>query len=151
MSDWQLLDICNDKGEVQQAGWLAHAEAVRRQLRTRLPQGHEYSAKLTRVLRAGARMTVAHNGERVLGLAVWRTYEDTHDGVKFYVDDLVTDEAHRSRGIGRSLLAALGDKARAVGATNLVLDVGVQRHETQRFCFREGFSIISHDFKKPLV
>jgi hypothetical protein len=45
----------------------------------------------------------------------------------------------------------MADKARKAGAVHLVLDVGVQRHETQRFCFREGFSIISHSFKKPLV
>ncbi|MEC5386683.1 GNAT family N-acetyltransferase [Uliginosibacterium sp. H3] len=150
-SEWQLLDICNDKGEVLHAAWLARAEGVHRQLRSRLPQGQEYSDKLVRALRAGARMTVAHDGEQVLGVAIWRSYEDTHDGIKFYIDDIVTDEAHRLRGIGSSLLAALEDKARAFGATNLVLDVGVQRHETQRFCFREGFSIISHSFKKPLV
>ena len=149
MSAPQLLDVCNEKGEVLHAYWLARAETVHRQLRPRLPS--DYSDKLTRVFRAGACMTIAHDGEQVLGLAVWRHYEDTHDGVKFYVDDLVTDEAHRSNGIARSLLAALADKARALGAANLVLDVGVQRHETQRFCFREGFSIIAHDFKKPLV
>ncbi len=96
-------------------------------------------------------MTIAHNGEQVLGLALWRHYEDTHDGVKFYIDDLVTDEHHRKQGVARSLLVAMAEKARAVGALNLVLDVGVQRHETQRFCFGEGFSIIAHDFKKSLA
>lgn len=150
-SDWQLLDICNDKGEVLQANWLARAEGVHRQLRSRLPQGQEYIDKLTRVLLAGARMTVLHDGEQVLGVALWRTYEDSHDGFKFYVDDIVTDEAHRGQGVGRRMIGEMADKARKAGAVHLVLDVGVQRHETQRFCFREGFSIISHSFKKPLV
>jgi len=149
MNDWQLIDICDNTGEIIQPELLARSETLHRQLRTRIPA--DYVAKLTRVFRAGARMTLAVEGTAVLGLAVWRHYEDTHDGVKFYIDDLVTDEAHRGHGIGRSLINALADKARAVGATNLVLDVGVQRHESQRFCFREGFSIISHDFKKPLV
>ncbi|WP_345531062.1 GNAT family N-acetyltransferase [Viridibacterium curvum] len=144
----QLIDICDEHGEVLQPALLVQAEAVHRQLRTRIPQ--DYVPKLKRVFHAGARMTVALKDGKLVALAVWRHFEDTHDGFKFYVDDLVTDEAHRGQGIGSALIALLCDKAKAGGAAHLVLDVGVQRHETQRFCFRERFSIISHSFKKPL-
>lgn len=149
MTDFKLIDICDEHGEVLHPALLAQAEAVHRQLRTRLPA--DYVPKLKRVFRAGARMTVAMKDDKLVAVALWRHYEDAHDGFKFYVDDIVTDEAHRGQGYGTTLIAALGEKAKAIGATNLVLDVGVQRHEAQRFCFRTGFSIISHSFKKPLA
>ena len=149
MSPFTLIDICDESGKVREPGLLARAENVHRQLRQRLPAN--YVERLQRVFGFGARMTVATEGEEVRGLAVWRCFEDTHDGVKFYVDDLVTDEPHRSRGVGRALIELLSERAKASGATHLVLDVGVQRHRSHAFCFREGFSIISHNFKKPLV
>lgn len=144
-----LIDICDDQGNIAQPEWLAKAEGVHRQLRPNLPA--EYAARLARIFAGGGRMTIAVEDDAVRGVAVWRCFEDTHNGTKFYVDDLVTDAAHRSRGVGQALLGLLADKARARGADNLVLDSGVQRHGAHRFYFREGFAIISHNFKKPLV
>src|SRR5262245_45100116 len=89
--------------------WLTHAERVHRQLRPRLPS--DYHEKMARVFAGGARMLVALADDDdseaspiVLGLAVWRVYEDTANGIKLYVDDLVTDEVVRSSGVGRALI-----------------------------------------------
>jgi len=40
----------------------------------------------------------------------------------FYVSTLVVDEQHRGQGIGRTLMAALEEKARALGANLIRLD-----------------------------
>jgi GNAT superfamily N-acetyltransferase len=145
----RVIDICNDEGRIIEAAWLARAEDVHRQLRPDLPAN--YTERLARVFAGGGRMTVAVEDEAVLGVAVWRCYEDTYNGTKFYVDDLVSDQAHRSRGVGQRLISHLADTARARGAVSLVLDSGVQRHGAHKFYFREGFAITSHNFKKPLV
>ena len=149
MSAFELIDICNDAGQIIEPAWLARSEAVHRQLRQRLPEN--YVDHLKRVFTFGARMTIAIEGQNVIGITVWRWYEDTHDSIKFYVDDLVTDEAHRSRGVGSALLARMADKARQCGATNLVLDSGTHRHLAHKLYFREGFSIVAYNFKKSLV
>lgn len=149
MPELSLLDLCTPDGSLIEAGWLACAEAVHRQLRPSLPA--DYTAKMQRVFAGGGRMTVAVLGNKLVALAVWRVFEDTHNGIKLYVDDLVTDETHRSHGAGHALIAWLGDKAKQHGADGLTLDSGVQRHRAHAFYFREGFSILSHNFKKQLV
>lgn len=149
MPDYRILDTCTENGTLAEPVWLARAEAVHRQLRPALPA--EYAAKMQRVFNGGGRMTLAIDGESVVALAVWRCFEDTHNGIKFYVDDLVADDTRRSQGAGRALLQALAQKARETGADGITLDSGVQRHRAHAFYFREGFSILAHNFKKQLL
>ncbi len=141
----RMVEVFTQSGQVVGAEWLPRAEPVHRQLRPHLPD--DYRVKMTRVL-AGARMTLATDGGAVLGLAVYRWYENTFDGVKFYVDDLVIDEAHRSGGVGGALIAHLEMAARKLGASGLVLDSGTQRTRAHKFYFREGFVIPAFNFKK---
>ena len=87
----------------------------------------------------------------MVGLAVYRVSENTFAGRFLYVDDLVTDEAERSRGVGHALMAHLEQAAREAGCENLVLDSGTHRHRAHRFYFREGMVITSFNFKKALA
>lgn len=144
----RIHDVTDDQGAVVAPMWLARAEGVHRQLRDRL--AGDYGAKMRRVFAQGGRMCVAARGEEVAGVAVYRLYENTHDGVKFYVDDLVTGSAVRSTGVGRALLAHLQAQARRLGATSFTLDSGTQRHRAHAFYFREGMSVVGFAFRKPL-
>ncbi len=141
----KIVEVSAQDGQVAGAEWLARAEAVHRQLRPHLPA--DYATKMTRVL-ADARMALAVEGDTVLGLAVYRWHENTYDGLKFYVDDLVTDEARRSQGVGHALIAHLEQVAKELGANGLVLDSGAQRTQAHKFYFREGFVIPAFNFKK---
>lgn len=67
-------------------------------------------------------------------------------GRHLYIDDLVTDESHRSTGAGRFLIDWLKDYAREIGCKQIHLDSGVQRFSAHRFYLREGFDIASHHF-----
>ena len=67
-------------------------------------------------------------------------------GKHIYIDDFVTDEAHRSRGYGTALLHWLIEHARELGCAEVRLDSGVQRFAAHRFYLREGFDILSHHF-----
>jgi hypothetical protein len=127
---------------------LERAESVHRQLRPHLPD--DYVAKMARVLK-DARMALAVKGDTVLGLAVYRWHENTFDGLKFYVDDLVTDETHRSTGVGHVLIAHLEAVAKELGASGLKLDSGTQLTQAHKFYFREGFVITSFNFKKSFT
>ena len=143
-----MVEVTGSAGEILAPEWLDRAEPVHRQLRDRLPA--DYARRLGEVFSGGARMTLAVEAAEVRGIAIWRVILNTHEGSRLYVDDLVTDMAHRSRGVGRFLLAGLEARARTHGCSVIALDSGTQRTSAHRFYFREGFVIPSFCFRKSL-
>jgi GNAT superfamily N-acetyltransferase len=129
-------------------GLLSSAEAVHRQLRPHLDT--DYASQMVRILASGAGMIIAVSGDRALGVAVFRVFENTHAGRRFYVDDLVTDTDARSTGVGAAMLRWLETEARAQGCGGVELESGSQRTRAHRFYFREGFLITGFGFKKAL-
>ncbi len=67
-------------------------------------------------------------------------------GKTFYVDDLVTDTAMRSRGFGEQMIAWLIDLARREGCTTFSLDSGTHREQAHAFYFRQGLRITDFHF-----
>jgi len=144
----RILHVTDVTGMLLAPDWLARAEPVHRQLRPALPA--DYAAKMSRVFAEGGRMLVATEAERVLGVAVWRCYESTHQPRQLYIDDLVTDERMRSHGVGRAMLEECRRLARDLDCTALTLDSGTQRQRAHAFYFREGMTIVSFHFAKQL-
>ena len=143
-----IVDVTDAVGRIVEPLWLAKTQPVHRQLRPALPA--DYAAAMQRVFAGGARMSVAANGDAVAGVAVYRIYENTWDGLRMYVDDLVTDEARRSIGVGHALMEHLQGIARRAGCNWYTLDSGTHRAQAHKFYFREGMTIASFHFKKPL-
>ncbi|HEX4872284.1 MAG TPA: GNAT family N-acetyltransferase [Nevskiaceae bacterium] len=144
----QLIDVTDAQGELREPLWLARSEPLHRQLRPQLPP--DYGPAMAAVFAGGGRLLLAVEGERALGLAVWRCLVNTHAGRHVYVDDLVTDSHRRSQGIGRELIAGLEVRARRLGASALTLDSGTQRKSAHRFYLRERFEITAFHFHKSL-
>ena len=144
----KIVHITDDAGRVIEQGWLNRAEGVHRQLRTALPA--DYEGKMKRVFAGGARMCVATEGDAVRGVAVYRINENTFEGPHLYVDDLVTDEKLRSKGVGHALMEHLRDLARAARCEAVTLDSGTQRTQAHKFYFREGMVVTSFHFRKSL-
>jgi GNAT superfamily N-acetyltransferase len=143
------IEVTDAQGRIAEPGWLAAAERVHRQLRDKLPAS--YAARMAEIFANGARMSVLADGENVAGVAVWRILENTFEGRRCYIDDLVTDAAARSTGVGRALLAHVGGIARAAGCVVLALDSGVQRGSAHKFYFREDMQIFAYSFRKALT
>ncbi|HTT36969.1 MAG TPA: GNAT family N-acetyltransferase [Burkholderiales bacterium] len=144
----EIIRITDDNRQVVEPAWLERAERVHRQLRPQLAP--DYVGKMQAVFGSGGEMCIVAEGALVVGVAVFRYYENTFSGRKFYVDDLVTDEAFRSGGIGHAMLAFLEKLARARGCDSLELDSGTQRTRAHKFYFREGFVIPAFVFRKDL-
>lgn len=144
----RIVDVTTAAGEVLAAQWLNRAEAVHRQLRPQLPA--DYAGKMRRVFDGGGRMCVAARSDAVVGVAVYRIYENTAAGVHLYVDDLVTDAERRSHGVGKALLAHLQAIARRGGCAKLTLDSGTQRQQAHKFYFREGLVATAFHFEQPI-
>lgn len=144
-----IVAVTDDAGKIVAPAWLQRAESVHRQLRTALPT--DYAAKMQRVFNGGGRMLVVTEGELVRGVAIYRIFEDTFNGLNLYVDDLVTDEAERSRGVGHALLSHLQTLAQRAGCQAFTLDSGTQRERAHKFYFREGMTIMSFHFGKRVT
>jgi GNAT superfamily N-acetyltransferase len=99
----------------------------------------------------GLRFTAAYEGGRCLGVAGWRIVATTANLRKLYVDDLVTTADARSTGVGRTLLAALAERAERAGCSAIDLDSGVHRADAHRFYMREGLTISSFHFARELA
>ncbi|MCW8328992.1 GNAT family N-acetyltransferase [Photobacterium sp. SDRW27] len=67
-------------------------------------------------------------------------------GKYIYIDDLVTDENHRSTGAGKLLIDWFKDYALYNNFDQLHLDSGVQRFGAHKFYLKEDFIIASHHF-----
>ncbi|HEY9735372.1 MAG TPA: GNAT family N-acetyltransferase [Trichocoleus sp.] len=119
------------------------------QLRPHLSQG-EFINRVLQQRQEGYQIAFVEEGEAVTAVAGFRLMNLLFRGRVLYVDDLVTDEAQRSKGYGQQLLDWLTEQARAQGCSALELDSGVQRSGAHRFYFREGLAITSFRFSKPL-
>jgi len=142
----EIIRITDDNRQLVDPQWLARSEAVHRQLRPQITP--DYVGKMLAVFASGGEMCIVEHEDRVAGIAVFRCFENTHVGRKFYVDDLITDENLRSGGVGHALLAFLEELARQRGCSGIELDSGTQRTRAHQFYFREGFVIPSFAFRK---
>lgn len=146
----KIIPITNAVGEIIEREWLLRAEAVHRQLRPQLPVA--YAARMAAIFGDGAEMVVAceQGAESVIGVAVFRVSESTFCGRELYCEDLITDEAARSRGVGHALMQYMETLARDRDCQWFTLDSGAQRQQAHKFYFREGMTISSFHFSKPL-
>jgi GNAT superfamily N-acetyltransferase len=141
-----IIDINDQLGNIKSHDWLMKAEVVHRQLRPFLPK--DYLTKMQRVFSGGGRMCVFVEGYHVTGVAVYRVYEDTANGQHMYVDDLISDEAKRSTGIGKALMRHLQNVARELRCEKFTLDSGTHRQQAHKFYFREGMVVTAFHFGK---
>ena len=144
----EVRAVTDARGAVTDEKLLAAAEAVHRQLRPNVR--NDYVGRMKEVFGSGAEMAVALMGGKVTGVTVFRIMEKTHSGRELYCDDLVTDDAQRSTGVGHALMAYMERVARERGCDMFALDSGAQRTQAHKFYFREGMVITSFHFNKGL-
>lgn len=110
----------------------------------------EFLPRVRRMEAEGFRLAYVEDDGEVRAVAGYRYMDLLFSGPTLYVDDLVTDSVHRSRGYGAALLGWLEGEARARGCATLTLDSGVQRAEAHRFYFRQRMSIQGYHFSLSL-
>lgn len=120
--------------------------AVITQLRTHLTDAEELLAKVRRQIPEGYRLAYLADGGEVRAVGGFRIFRSLADGRVMHVDDLVTDEAQRSRGYGDRMFDWLVALARSEKCDRLRLDSGVQRFAAHRFYLRKRMSIVAHHF-----
>jgi GNAT superfamily N-acetyltransferase len=123
---------------------------VMAQLRTHLSED-DYVAQAKRQREGEHYQVVAlYEDGQVRAVGGFRLGTSLAWGSYVYVDDLVSDEAQRSKGYGAMLLEWMGRYGKERGCTHLHLDSGVQRHAAHRFYLRERMDIVFYHFRKAL-
>lgn len=118
---------------------------VMQQLRPHLVEA-DFIVTVHRMRSEGFHLACLEEDGVVRAVAGYRYNEKLFSGRNLYVDDLVTDASHRSRGHGARLLAWLSAEARAHDCVQLELDSGVQRLDAHRFYFRERMYVSAFHF-----
>lgn len=136
--------------EPQDDDSIARAYGVMSQLRPHLAQA-DFVALVRRHQAGGYRLAVLEDAGEVRAVAGFRILEQLVRGRVLYVDDLVTDEAARSRGYGDALFDWLVSLARNEGCHAFELDSGVHRHGAHRFYLRKRMDISAYHFLLPLA
>ncbi|MEQ1517091.1 MAG: GNAT family N-acetyltransferase [Usitatibacteraceae bacterium] len=144
----KIVAITNAVHDVVELEWLRQSEQVHRQLRPALPA--DYVGRMREVFASGADMAVCVRDGKVCGITVFRILEKTYSGRELYCDDLITDEALRSSGVGHALMQYMESVARGEGCDTFALDSGTQRAQAHKFYFREGMTVPAFHFSKPL-
>lgn len=133
--------------DISEAADLRVAWPLVRQLRPALDEDRFVAQVQRQIASDGCRVNVLYDADGVpRAFACWRVLEMLAAGRHVYVDDLVTDEASRSRGHGKALLDWLKAEARRLGCARLQLDSGTQRQHAHAFYLRERLRIEAFHF-----
>ena len=98
----------------------------------------------------GYQLAFIEDEGRVVSVAGFRVQTMLWSWKTLYVDDLVTNEVHRSKGYGEAMLNGLIALAQGAGCETFALDSGVHRQEAHAFYFRQGLRITDFHFQLPL-
>lgn len=120
-----------------------------RQLRPHIA-AEEFVPRVEAQFAQGYQLAYLEDHGAVVAVAGFRIMEMLASGRTLYVDDLVTDQAARSHGHGKTLLGWLEDYARENGCITFSLDSGTHRQEAHAFYFRERMRVTSFHFAKKL-
>ncbi len=128
---------------------IAACYPVMAQLRPHIA-AEDFVPRVRRQMSQGYELAVLSADGRPAAVAGFRVLEYLFSGVTLYVDDLVTDSAHRSKGYGEDLLSWLTEHGIGRGCLSLQLDSGVQRYDAHRFYLTQRMRISSHHFALDL-
>ena len=110
----------------------------------------EYRSLLEAMIPHRYAMLAAFEGDACLGLSGYWIGHKLYCGRYLEIDNFVVDAAHRSRGIGQSLVDELLRIARREGCVHVMLDAYLENTAGHRFYERHGFVKRGYHFIKPL-
>ncbi|MGN4423204.1 GNAT family N-acetyltransferase [Bacillus cereus group sp. MYBK30-1] len=123
---------------------------VLQQLRTKLSK-EEASSLFQKMKEENYKLLSLRNEEdEVVSLAGVAICTNFYNKKHVFVYDLVTAEAHRSKGYGNILLSYIEDWGVENGCESIALTSAFPRLDAHRFYEREGYDKVSFSFHKKL-
>ena len=110
----------------------------------------EFVERILSQFKDGYKLAAVLDDNNIVAVAGYQLSENLAWGKYLYVEDLITNQKHRSHGFGKLLLSWLHDEARKKQCDQLHLDSGVQRKDAHRFYEREGMTFASQHYVSQL-
>ena len=95
---------------------------------------------------SGYQLAYATSDNNILCVAGFVVGEKIAWGKHIYIDDLITNENHRSTGVGSFIIKWFKNHCKELGCKQLHLDSGIQKFPAHRFYLTNRFNIASHHF-----
>lgn len=109
-----------------------------------------YRERLEQMLPNSYGQAIVRDGKKVVGLSGYWLNTRLWSGKYIDLDNVIVDEAYRSKGIGKLLMDHLVEKAKTLGCRIAVLDAYVENRGAHHFYYREGFAIRGFHFVKKI-
>ena len=123
---------------------------VLQQLRTKLSR-EEALSLLGKMKKENYRLFALYNNEgEVVSLAGTAICTNFYNKKHVFIYDLVTAEAHRSKGYGEKLLSYIEEWGKENDCSCVVLTSAFPRVDAHRFYEREGYGKVSYSFWKEM-
>ncbi|MGZ3805322.1 MAG: GNAT family N-acetyltransferase [Pseudobdellovibrionaceae bacterium] len=143
MEKYQLTRVIFDED-------LIRVYPIMRELRTKLSVDDFLSLYHHANATCGYEIIALEENQTILALIGYRTMYDFVHGKHLYIDDLVTTQAQRSKGLGAKLLAYAEKVAIEFGCSGLRLCTGVNNELGKKFYEREKWEMRAVVYKKRL-
>jgi GNAT superfamily N-acetyltransferase len=110
----------------------------------------KFNSRLKKMLAQGYRCIAMVKNREYLGICGFWWGTKLWCGDYIDLDNVVVDEKHRGKNIGKELIAWVENLAKTLACTQTGLDCYVTFDEAHRFYFREGYIIKGYHFIKTL-
>jgi len=142
----KVSKVCQDGINLAQSDdEIQRCFALMQELRPHLDE-EAFVSQIQGQIKEGYQLFYLCKSDEVPCLAGCRISTNLAWGKHLYIDDLISSETQRSKGLGKEMLEYLIDLAKSEGCEEIHLDSGVQRFLAHKFYLREGFRIASHHF-----
>ncbi|MGU3812791.1 N-acetyltransferase family protein [Vibrio diabolicus] len=148
LNDTKLANIALQHAETPEQ--LANCFSVISRLRPALKDEGEWIRRALFMKQHDYHVLVAWENDTALAVAGYRFMENLIHGNFIYVDDLITAEGQRNRGLGSALLTELTNIGKHNQCDRLVLDTLATNEHARRFYQREGLNDAIVGFYKNL-
>ncbi len=109
-----------------------------------------YSEMLDIMLSNGYRQIGAFEDNQCIGISGFWISAKIYSGKYVELDNVIIDEKHRSKKIGKLICDWILDEAKQMGCKTAMLDAYVENKKAHQFYFREGFIIRGFHFLKSI-
>lgn len=136
--------------KVESRAQLAKCYEVMKELRPNLTEEDFNSIYEISKSKDGYEIIAIESKDKIVALMGYRFLYDYVRGKHLYIDDLVSTEEARGKGLGSLLLSHAEVIAKESGCKVLRLCTGVENEDGVRFYKKNGWSIRAHAFTKKL-
>lgn len=110
----------------------------------------DFESRLKKMLKQGYRCIAMIDSKEYVGVCGFWHGTKLWCGDYIDLDNVVVDEKHRNRNIGKKMVAWIENEAKTLGCNQTGLDCYVTFDQAHRFYFREGYIIKGYHFIKQL-